>query len=86
MKKIFLAILLVMIMAFTCSCASDTSLVAVEEASNNSMFVIVETTPMWTVMYHKDTKVMYAVSCYIHDKGNFTLLVDADGKPLLYEE
>ena len=51
----------------------------------SSMFVEVESTYPWIIVYHKDTKVMYAVSKGSHNKGNFTLLVDQDGKPLLYD-
>ena len=38
------------------------------------------------VVYHKKTKVMYVVSDNPKNAGNFTLLVDEEGKPLLYEE
>lgn len=42
-----------------------------------------------TVVYHKDTKVMYAI--ITHKNGSsggvtMTILVDAEGKPLLWEE
>lgn len=53
--------------------------------ATDSMFVVVENTPTWIVVYHKETKVMYAVSDNSYNYGNFTLLVDADGKPLLYD-
>jgi hypothetical protein len=33
----------------------------------------------------KDTHVMYVVSLCTYNAGNFTLLVDADGKPLIYK-
>ena len=55
-----------------------------EQEQPSSMFVEVESTNMWCVMYHKDTKVMYAVSHSGYNCGNFTLLVDATGNPLLY--
>lgn len=32
-----------------------------------------------------NTKVMYAISDGAHNYGNFTLLVNADGTPMLYE-
>jgi hypothetical protein len=38
----------------------------------------------YEVVYHKQTKVMYVVSIGHNNSGNFTLLVNADGKPLLY--
>lgn len=51
-----------------------------------SRFVKVEQTRTWMVVYDEDTKVMYSVSCGAYNKGTFTMLVNADGTPLLYEE
>lgn len=56
----------------------------VEEAP--SMFVVVESSVLWYVVYHRDTKVMYTVSRGSYNLGNFTLLVNPDGTPMLYEE
>lgn len=53
--------------------------------NEDSMFVLIENTGAWGVVYHKETKVMYAVSCGPYNLGTFTLLVDKDGKPLLYK-
>ena len=54
---------------------------------NSSMFVVVESNPaFFDVMYHRDTKVMYAVSDGHYNRGSVAMLVDADGKPLLWEE
>ena len=36
------------------------------------------------IYYDKETKVMYLISA-IYNGGGITVLVDADGKPLLYE-
>ena len=38
------------------------------------------------IVYHKKTKVMYAISCGYHNCGTMTRLDNADGSPLLYEE
>ena len=51
-----------------------------------SMFVVVERAKSWIVVYNVDTKVMYTVSNGAYNYGTFTLLVDADGNPMLYEE
>lgn len=78
-KAIILAVIACMMLS---SCSR------VETAKNEddtSMFVEVETTTLWKVVYHKDTKVMYAVSDSNYNRGTFTLLVDADGKPMIYE-
>lgn len=52
-----------------------------------SMFIIVEGSGMdsYRVVYHRDTKVMYAVSCGTYNTGNFTVLVNPDGSPMIWE-
>lgn len=54
--------------------------------TTTSMFVIVECAGDWLVVYNKDTKVMYAVSKSSYNRGNFTLLVNPDGTPMIWEE
>jgi Fe-S cluster assembly iron-binding protein IscA len=51
-----------------------------------SRMVYVEETGDYCIVYDKYTKVMYAVSDGAYNQGTFTLLVDANGKPLLYNE
>lgn len=51
-----------------------------------SMFVIVEQSGSWRIVYHKETKVMYAVSYGSYNCGTFTVLVNADGSPMLFTE
>ena len=51
-----------------------------------SRMVYVEETSRYGIVYDKYTKVMYAVSNSGYNYGNFTLLVDANGNPLLYGE
>ena len=53
--------------------------------SKGSMFVVVEETVSFCVVYHKETKVMYALSYGHYNSGTFTLLVNADGTPMLWE-
>ena len=50
-----------------------------------SMFVMVERSKTWCIVYHRETKVMYAVSNSGYNCGNFTVLVNADGSPMLWE-
>lgn len=57
-----------------------------ENKEDTSMFVEIEQAGVWEVVYHKETKVMYVVSCDAYNNGTFTLLVDADGKPMLWED
>ena len=85
MKKIILMCFVCVV--FLCGCSE----IAVTEKVNEnqestSVFVEVEQALNWKVVYHKDTKVMYAVSDGSYNHGTFTLLVNADGTPMLYEE
>lgn len=50
-----------------------------------SMFVMVESSYDWDVVYHRESKVMYAVSNGSYVRGTFTLLVNPDGSPMLWE-
>lgn len=50
------------------------------------MFVLVEDSYDCRVVYHKETKVMYAISTGAHNYGTFTLLVDAEGKPMIWQQ
>ena len=50
------------------------------------MFIEVEQAMCWKIVYHKETKVMYAVSDGSYNHGTFTLLVNAYGTPMLYKD
>lgn len=84
MKKLFLIISISMI-ALMCFAACDNP---VEKNTHlgNSDFVMVESTGDFYIVYHKETKVMYAVSDCARNAGNFTLLVNADGTPMTYKK
>jgi hypothetical protein len=53
--------------------------------NEKSMFIVVERTMTWNVVYNKTTKVMYAVSSGGYNAGTFTMLCDKDGKPQLWD-
>ncbi len=57
-----------------------------DEAKEPKRMVIVERLDGYRIIYDKYTKVMYSVSNGSYNRGTLTLLVDADGKPLLYTE
>lgn len=57
----------------------------VESEDLISMFAIVENAPFWDIVYDKETKVMYAVATYGSGSGQFTLLVDENGNPKLWD-
>lgn len=80
-------ICVIMISAFAlllCSCQSQTT-------SNNidGMFVKVGRStqfPNVTILYDRDTKVMYSMSNYDRNYGILTLLVNADGTPKIWKD
>ena len=82
MKKSMIVVIL-FIMVMISGCGKDVA--ESESGDNRSMFISVERAGTWRVVYHKDTKVMYVVSNGGYNCGTFTLLVDRDGKPLLWE-
>lgn len=59
---------------------------AKQEPVDVSRFKRVEYTAVWEIVADRETGVMYAVSRGMHNQGTFTLLVDADGKPLIWDE
>lgn len=83
MKNRILVSLLSVTLLFVSGCGAQ-----VESVGNNekSMFVRVEHNSMWVVVYQKDTKVMYAVSNYGGGSGVFTVLLNPDGTPMIYDE
>lgn len=56
------------------------------EKINNAALVEVENTECWRVVYNNKSEIMYTVSDGRKVSGDFTLLVDEDGKPLLYNK
>ena len=57
-----------------------------ENEQKKSEFVTIEDGWDYRVVYHRDSKVMYVMSNGDHNNGTFTLLVNADGTPMVYEE
>ena len=82
----FAAVMILCILAALTGCSK------VEEDVNvyadTSIFICCErssATKPFSIVYHKDTKVMYAVSAGGYNTGTFTLLVNPDGSPMLWE-
>lgn len=89
MKKLVILLLVLGIAVGMTGCASHTVMNNSDIEGNEeqfSMFVRVESAAHWDVVYDSETKVMYAVSASSYNYGNFTLLVNADGSPKLWEE
>ena len=51
-----------------------------------SMFATVERKLSYSVVYNKETRVMYAMSDGLYNPGTFTLLVNEDGTPMIWKE
>lgn len=83
-KKLVLVIALVLLMAIVTGCAS-TKVESKLASEKPSIFVVVENTYGYNIVYDKETKVMYAVSNLSHGSGHFTLLVNEDGSPKLWK-
>lgn len=83
MKRIILTCIACIILLCGCSVAKTEKTNETQESV--SMFVEVEQAMYWKIVYHKDTKVMYAVSKGSYNYGTFTLLVNEDGTPMLYK-
>ena len=84
-KKILCLVIAIMLMLTCVGCGSAT--MEKETTSNSSMFVIIEggVETYYQIVYHRDTKVMYAVSRGSYNQGTFTVMLDADCIPLLWE-
>lgn len=51
-----------------------------------SMFITIENvSESWRVVYHKDTKVMYVISGGSYNRGTFTVMLNPDGTPMIWE-
>ena len=81
MKKILCLVIAIILMLICVGCSTTLE----DESTEHLMFVRVEWEVLngdtYSVVYHKDTKVMYTVSA----DTVFTVLLDADGKPWLWE-
>lgn len=80
MKRI-ISLALILLMLAGCTKAESVS----KEPVDVSRFMMIEKCIPWEVVVDRETKVMYAVSLGMYNQGTFTLLVDADGNPLLWE-
>ena len=90
MKKKLIGMLAAIAMIFTVS-GCNTAKIEMDKPKTEgdeikSMFKCVEYSDYWLVVYHIQTKVMYAVSRGSDNRGDFTLLVNSDGTPMIWRE
>lgn len=85
MAKLFAIFMAIALCACLFVGCGSSSLEVDENVSKSSFFVIVEDGNGYYIVYHKDTKVMYTLSTVSYNMGNFTLLVNPDGTPMIWE-
>lgn len=83
-KKLILVVALALLMAIFTGC-THTKVESKVVDEKPSIFVLVERTYGYDVVYDRETKVMYAVSNLSHGSGHFTLLVNQDGSPKIWK-
>lgn len=82
MKRFLIMIIFILLLT---GCGENTDS---QDSQKENMFVYIQPEDYkydYDVVYHRDTKVMYAVSHGPYNYGTFTLLVNPDGTPMLYE-
>lgn len=82
-KGILLTLLIVLISIVVIGCTTTSEGNSIGKVDR---FVEIANEYHFYVVYDRKTKVQYAVSKGGYNSGNVTLLVDSEGKPLLYEE
>lgn len=88
MKKLFVTIGVVMTITLSGCGSTNVQSISdfqVSDKESISRFLILENTDAYYVLVDRETKVMYAMSNGVYNTGIFTALLDASGKPLLYE-
>lgn len=81
MKRMVIVMIIMSLLVIGCTKVEKAN----PEPVNQSRFMEVEHTGAWRIVADRETGVMYAVSLGAYNIGTFTLLVDADGNPLIYK-
>lgn len=88
MKKIkvkIIAIIFAILMIF-CLIGCNNQKPKISERETEKVFVLVGYAEAeYKIVYHRKTRVMYVVSCGSYNYGTFTVMVDENGKPLLWQ-
>ena len=81
MKNLICGVLIFAVLISLVACADiDNS----TSYSDDGLFVTVHETNKYSVLYDKQTKVMYVMSAGYYNSGTFTMLVEADGSPKIW--
>ena len=86
MKKVLCVLVTVVMLSLVCiGCSSAERVTENPPEESTSSFVIVKDDLMYgyyyKIVYHKDTKVMYAVS----QENAFEVMLNPDGSPMVWE-
>lgn len=81
-KILKISVLVIMIIVSVFSLTGCTETVCNEQ----TRFIYLSCEGDFSIYYDSKTKVMYTVSGSYYNRGNVTVLVDAEGKPLLYND
>ena len=84
MKKILISIVMIVLIILLAYIFKDT--ITVNSNASDARFVLISNEGVFDICYDKETKVQYSISRGSYNEGNLTILVDAEGKPLLYQE
>lgn len=74
-------IMLVIVVLFFVGCNNTNNSIKADD----SVFITISYKDEYQIVYDRETKVMYAMSDGNYNRGNFIMLVNADGTPKLYE-
>ena len=78
---ILILVFIVLIVIFTGCNNKNTS-----QEQEDSLFIVIESSYSYKIVYNRETRVMYAVSTGVYNYGNFTVLVNEDGTPQIYNK
>lgn len=81
MKKIIISLLIIIVVILVGWLLKDVTIS--NNYAENGRFIQIYNQSSMRIYYDKETKVMYLISD-IYKGGGITVLVDKDGKPLLY--
>lgn len=87
MKKIISVVLIItFILLLLIGCSESTKQSNNENTYEKYGFTTITHSDDYNTVYQNETKVMYVMSTSYYNRGNFTVLVDENGKPMLYKE
>ncbi len=86
MKKITISLIVITITVGLAYILKD--LIVLDTIANEDRFIKIDRYNYTDtiIVYDKQTKVEYAISDAAYNRGTITLLVDQEGKPLLFKE